>query len=51
MLQRLIGREAGAVRSQLEQDAVRLTEVQGPEVKAVHKAGIGQLDCADTLDP
>src|SRR3954453_23087625 len=37
-LQRLIGREAGPIRGDLEQDAIRLLEVEAAEVKAVNRA-------------
>src|SRR3954465_11864149 len=50
-LQRLIGREAGPIRGDLKQDAMRLPEVQAAEVEAVHRAARRQPQALEALGP
>ena len=48
---RLIGRKAGAVGGDLEQDAVGLPEIQAAEIKAVDLAGVADAELVQPLGP
>src|SRR3954451_377887 len=50
-LQRLIGREAGPIRGDLEQDAIRLPKVQAAEVEAINGAARWQPQALEALRP
>lgn len=47
----LVHREARHIRCDLEQDPVRLAEVQSPEVVAVHQTTVRNAERRETLDP
>ena len=50
-VQRLVGGEAGAVGGDLEQDAVRLAEIEAAEIEAVDLAAVGDAQLVEPLGP
>src|SRR6185436_17691335 len=47
----LVHRETGAVRGDLEEDSIRLAEVQAPEPEAVHLAAVRDPERVQALGP